>query len=35
MKEILDAFGGRDAYLEYKSKWWPDDEFEELHKYLR
>ena len=35
MKEILDAFGGRDAYLEYKSKWWPDEEFEALHKYLR
>jgi hypothetical protein len=35
LEEILDAFGGRDAYLKYKSEWWPDEEFEALHKHLR
>jgi hypothetical protein len=35
MQEVLDLFGGRDAYLEYKSEWWPDKQFEALHKHLR
>jgi hypothetical protein len=35
MKEILDVFGGREAYLQYQSEWWPDEEFEALHKHLR
>lgn len=35
LKEILEAFGGREAYLEYQSKWWPDQDFEALHRHLR
>jgi hypothetical protein len=35
MQEILDAFGGREAYLQYISEWWPDEEFDALHKHLR
>jgi len=35
LNEILEVFGGRDEYLKYQSEWWPDDDFDALHDYLR
>jgi hypothetical protein len=35
LNEMLEVFGGRDAYIEYQEEWWPKDDFEQLHRHLR
>ncbi len=35
LDEILEVFGGRDSYLKYQDEWWPKDDFEQIHKYLK
>jgi hypothetical protein len=35
MDEIFEAFGGREAYIQYQEEWWPEDDFEQLHRHLR